>query len=385
MSDAQVHQDAGQVLMGGFVDVDIDPAFSQLVESGRVGGAILFRRNIESPAQTQDLLQRLTALQTSEPLMYAVDQEGGRVQRLRDPFPELPPMRVFGDAGRKTLARRAGALLGRTLRAIGFHQDFAPVLDVDSNPDNPVIGDRAFSNDPNIVARLGAAFIDGMQTEGMAACAKHFPGHGDTNVDSHLALPRLDHDLERLRAVELVPFRAAVAVDVASIMTAHILFSAFDDEHPATLSEKVMGPLVRDEVGYRGVVVSDDLEMRAVADHYGVADAAVRSIRAGCDQILICKHPELIAEAHEALVKAVESKTLSKYRLAEAAQRVRLLKQRYVQPRPSANLSEVLADPDLALILSELSNPSAFVGPDPTEPEEFEYALEGGAELELDV
>ncbi len=385
MSDAQLHEDAGQVLMGGFVGLEIDPAFSELVESGRVGGAILFRRNIEGPTQTQDLLKRLSALQSPEALMYAVDQEGGRVQRLRAPFPELPPMRSFGDAGRKTLARRAGALLGRTLRAIGFHQDFAPVLDVDSNPDNPVIGDRAFSNDPNVVARLGAAFIDGMQSAGMAACAKHFPGHGDTNVDSHLALPRLDHGIERLRQVELVPFRAAVAIEVASIMTAHILFSAFDDEHPATLSEKVMGPLVRDEVGYKGVVVSDDLEMRAVADHYGVADAAVRSIRAGCDQILICKHPELIAEAHEALVKAVQSKALSRYRLAEAAGRVRALKQRYVRPTPAGKLSEALADPDLELILSELSNPTQIVGADPTEPEEFEFALETGDDLELDT
>jgi len=393
MTDAQVHHDAGQVLMGGFEGLDPDPDFVRLVNNGRVGGAILFRRNIDSPHQAQDLLSRMASLPSPRALMFSVDQEGGRVERLKAPFPELPTMRSFGEVGRKTLTRRIGALLARTLRAVGFHQDFAPVLDVDSNPANPVIGDRAFSNDPNIVARLGAAFIDGLQSEGIAACAKHFPGHGDTHVDSHLALPRLDHDIERLRAVELVPFRAAVAIDVASIMTAHILFAAFDDEHPATLSDKVMGPLVRDEVGYRGVVVSDDLEMKAIADHYGIGDAAVRSLKAGCDQILICRHPDLLAEAHEAIVKAVEAGQLSKHRLREAAERVEQLKRHYVDTqalREPVNLDAALADPDYPMILEALQGAVTEVGADPTEREEpiVEYALDEGDPdevLELDV
>lgn len=392
MTDPQVLKHAGQVLMGGFVGLDPEPAFVDLIHNGQVGGAILFRRNIESPEQTRDLLRRLAGLPAPRALMFSVDQEGGRVQRLLSPFPELPPMRTFGQARRKTLTRRIGALLGRTLKAVGFHQDFAPVLDVDSNPANPVIGDRAFSNDPNVVARLGAAFIDGLQSEGIAACAKHFPGHGDTQVDSHLALPRLDHDLERLRRIELVPFRAAVATDVASIMTAHILFAAFDDEHPATLSEKVMGPLVRDEIGYRGVVVSDDLEMRAIADHYGIGDAAVRALRAGCDQILICKHPALVSEAYEAIVKAVEAGQLSKHRLAEAAGRVEALKRTYVDGRSleaPVNLAAVLADPEREAILAELDQPPESVGPDPTEREEIaEFQLDEGDPnevLELDA
>lgn len=376
---------AGQVLLGGFDGLDPDPAFAALIRSGQVGGAILFRRNIEGPHQARDLLARLSALSAPEPLMYAVDQEGGRVQRLKRPFPELPEARVFGQAGRKSLAHRAGALLGRTLRSVGFHQDYAPVLDVDSNPDNPVIGDRAFSRDPNAVARLGAAFIDGLQSAGVAACGKHFPGHGDTTEDSHLALPRLDHPRERLMDVELVPFRAAVRADVAAIMTAHILFTALDAEHPATLSEEVLGPLLRDELGYRGVVVSDDLEMRAVADHYGIEEAAVRAVRAGCDQLLICRHPDLIARAHEALVKAVESGQLARARLMEAAERVRALKRTYDVSAPPPDLDAALADPEAEAILAELEAPALAAGPDPTEYGRGpEAGLEGFREVDLD-
>jgi beta-N-acetylhexosaminidase len=383
---------AGQVLLGGFEGLDPDPAFAALIRGGQVGGAILFRRNIEGPHQAQDLLRRLSGLPAPEPLMYAVDQEGGRVQRLRSPFPELPEARVFGQAGRKSLAHRAGGLLARALRAVGFHQNYAPVLDVDSNPDNPVIGDRAFSQDPNAVARLGAAFIDGLQSAGVAACGKHFPGHGDTTEDSHLALPRLDHTRARLEAIELVPFRAAVHADVAAIMTAHIVFADLDPEHPATLSEAVLGPLLRDGLGYRGVVVSDDLEMRAVADHYGIEEAAVRAIRAGCDQLLICRHPELIARAHEALVKAVESGQLSRARLMEAAERVRDLKRTYdVSAPPSEDLDRALADPEAEALWAELEASSGgAAGPDPTEYGRegpawvADAGLEGFREVELD-
>ena len=263
------------------------------------------------------------------------------------------------------------------------------MLDVDSNPANPVIGDRAFSEDPNVVARLGAAFIDGLQGEGVAACGKHFPGHGDTTVDSHLALPRLEHDRARLAAIELVPFRAAIRADVAAIMTAHILFTALDAEHPATLSEAVLGPLLRDELGYRGVVVSDDLEMRAVADHYGIEEAAVRAVRAGCDQLLICRHPELLARAHEALVKAVESGALPRARLMEAAERVRGLKRTYdVSAPPTGDLEVILADPDAAALWAELEAPAeAGPGFDPTEQFPVVELDEGDPDevLELDL
>ncbi|MCC7384653.1 MAG: beta-N-acetylhexosaminidase [Deltaproteobacteria bacterium] len=319
---------AGELIIGGFDGPPVPEDFADLVARGAVGGVILFKRNFATPADAARLLAELQA-RAPAPLWTAVDQEGGRVQRLGPPFPQLPPMREIGARGDPASAREAGGLLARHLLPLGFRQDYAPVLDVDTNPRNPVIGDRSFSRDPEEVGRFGAALIAGLEESGVAACGKHFPGHGDTSQDSHLELPRLDHDLARLQAVELVPFRAAVRAGVASIMTAHVLFPALDAEHPATLSEKILSPLLRDALGYRGVVVSDDLEMKAVADHYGVEDAAVRAIRVGCDQLLICSKPSLQAAAHAALVRAVERGQLDRARLTEAATRVRAMKARF--------------------------------------------------------
>ncbi|MEO1334722.1 MAG: glycoside hydrolase family 3 N-terminal domain-containing protein, partial [Myxococcota bacterium] len=204
------------------------------------------------------------------------------------------------------------------------------------------------------VGRLGAAFIEGMQSRGVAACGKHFPGHGDTDLDSHLALPRLSHDQARLDRLELVPFRAAVTAGVASMMTAHIVFSALDPDHPATLSTKVLHPLLRQALGYEGVIVSDDLEMKAVADHYGIEDSAVMAVAAGCDQLLICHQPSLVERAHRALVDAAASGRLASDRLFEAAERIRRLKADYVvnAPEPAEGpLDGQLPSPDRVLAL----------------------------------
>jgi beta-N-acetylhexosaminidase len=382
---------AGQLFVGGFTGTSVPPEFDALVRRGEVGGAILFSRNLPGLEQARALTAELGAIPAPEPLLLAVDQEGGRVQRLRAPFPELPPMRAFGRAGRKSLARRAGALLGHSLRALGFHQDYAPVLDVDSNPANPVIGDRAFDRDAASVARLGAAFVDGLQAAGVAACGKHFPGHGDTSQDSHLVLPRLDHPRERLDAVELVPFRAAVRVDVAAIMTAHIVFSALDPEHPATLSPRVLEPLLREELGYHGVIVSDDLEMKAIADHYGIEDAAVRAIRAGCDQLLVCHHPGLLARAHAAIVAAVERGELSAARVFQAADRVRAMKARYVvgKAAPHGGPVEGLFDAEehRALLADLAAGASAghAAGAAPEDILEWDLGPDPTERLELDV
>lgn len=345
----EIARAAGRVLVGGFEGTDIPDAFATLAKSGAVGGAILFSRNFSDVEGAHRLVGALHALETPKPLWISIDQEGGRVARLKAPFPTLPPMRTVGEARRKTLAHKTGALLGELLSILGFHQDYAPVLDVDSNPDNPIIGDRAFSREAAVVARLGAAFIDGMQSQGIAACGKHFPGHGDTDVDSHLALPRLPHDLERLMQVELVPFVAAARVNCAAIMTAHVVFSAIDEELPATLSDKVIEPILRGQIGFGGVIVSDDLEMKAVADHFGVADSAVRAIRAGCDQLLICSRVDWIDEAHRALIKAVETGALAKSRLLEAASRVDAMNARFgPQRQPDwAKAETILAQADV--------------------------------------
>ena len=218
----------------------------------------------------------------------ALDQEGGRVQRLRAPWTEWPPMRAMGQRAPEETARFARAVAVE-LRDCGFDLDFAPVVDVDSNPDNPVIGDRSFGGTPEIVSAHATAFIEALQGEGVAACAKHFPGHGDTDLDSHLALPKLDLDLARLREVELPPFRAAVE---AGVMTAHVLFPRLDDKRPATLSPDVM-QILRGELGYDGLVFSDDIEMRAMADHWSSHACSIGVIEAGVDSILVCSRADL--------------------------------------------------------------------------------------------
>ncbi|EDM79138.1 hypothetical protein PPSIR1_27268 [Plesiocystis pacifica SIR-1] len=218
----------GQLLFVGFHGLEIPPDLRERVREGRVGGVILFKRNIGDPAQVRRVVAELHALAPADaPLTVALDQEGGRVQRLRDPWTEWPPMRTLGARAPEDTARFARALALELLDC-GFDLDFAPVVDVDSNPDNPVIGDRSFARDPATVGAHGAAFIRAMQAAGVAACAKHFPGHGDTDLDSHLALPRLDLDLERLERVELPPFSAVIEAEVATIMTAHVLFPKLD-------------------------------------------------------------------------------------------------------------------------------------------------------------
>jgi beta-N-acetylhexosaminidase len=382
----------GQLLIGGFPGVEIHEEFAALVKEGRVGGAILLARNLGSLEETAGLIRKLTKLTAGQRLWIAIDQEGGRVQRLRRPFPELPPMRTLGNTKKKTFARRAGHILGRALGVLGIDQDYAPVLDVDSNPNNSVIGDRAFSSDPSVVARMGAAFIDGIQSTGVAACGKHFPGHGDTSQDSHHELPSLPHDRARLNEVELVPFRAAVRTEVAAIMTAHIMFPHIDAEHPATLSERVINTLLRGDLGFEGVVVSDDLEMKAIADHYGIEDAAVRAIRAGCDQLL-CHQPSLIDRAHRAIMAAVEKGTVARSRVMESAERVRKMKADFAPRGARPNPEEVVAHLPkeeheellLALATGEPLPSIASGGPTGDSERIVEFDFEGDPDLDLEI
>jgi len=316
----------------GFHGTTPSPEVLELLRRG-VGGVILFSRNVIDAEQVATLVAELKRA-AGRPLLVSIDQEGGRVARLRAPqgFTELPPMRAIGETRDAALAFEVGALLGRELRAVGVDQDYAPVVDVDTNPRNPVIGDRSFSRDPGEVARLGAALASGLQSAGVAACAKHFPGHGDTSQDSHQALPHLAHDLERLRAVELVPFRALARAGVASVMTAHVVFDALDAGRPATLSAPVLR-LLREACGYDGCVVSDDLEMKAVADHFPLEEAVPAAFAAGVDSLLVCHQAELQHRAIDLARTAVESGAVSRERLAEASRRVAALL-RWAGPPP---------------------------------------------------
>jgi beta-N-acetylhexosaminidase len=231
-----------------------------------------------------------------------------------------------------------GAALAAELKACGILCDFAPVVDVDTNPRNPVIGDRSFGSEPELVGRMAAAMIRGLQDDGgVAACAKHFPGHGDTDVDSHLDLPAVDHPPSRLDEVELVPFRRAIEAGVATIMTAHVLVRELDAALPATLSPRIIEGLLRSDLGYQGVIVSDDLEMKAVAKHWGPGEAAVRAAQAGCDVLPVCASHDAQVEAIEAVVRASESGAIAFGAMDDACARVRRMKERFLLP---------YADPD---------------------------------------
>ena len=271
-------------------------------------------------------------------------------------------MAVLGRSGNETLAARFAAALAAELRAVGVTLDYAPVLDIHTNPKNPVIGDRALAERAEDVARLGRVIIRALQGAGLAACGKHFPGHGDTSTDSHFELPRVDHPPDRLRAIEFEPFRAAIAAQVAFIMTAHVLVPSLDEEKPATLSPHVVQNLLRDELKFDGVILSDDLEMKAVSAHYAVPDAAVDAIRAGCDAVLVCQGSvDLQARTLEALVRAVESGVIPSKRFDDAFMRLKRAKQRFLTPdRPGAKariraLRGVLGREEHQLVAAEMA------------------------------
>jgi beta-N-acetylhexosaminidase len=333
-----LRREIGQLLIGSVPGVVIPQELRSLAREWQLGGVTLFGRNIEEPAQVAELVIDLQSLSMELPLWIAVDQEGGRVARLRAPFTEWPPMAALGRSGDVQLAYRFGAALANELRAVGITLDYAPVLDIHTNPKNPVIGDRALSEDADAVARLGVAIIRGLQDNGVAACGKHFPGHGDTSVDSHLDLPIVEHPPDRIRRVECVPFRAAVAADVAFMMTAHVLVPTIDEEHPATLSRRIVQTMLREELGFNGVILSDDLEMKALARSYSIGDAAVQAIAAGCDGVLVCRAlsddrgHDIDAQAAvlEALIHAVESQQLPYARVEDALARQRRAKERFL-------------------------------------------------------
>jgi beta-N-acetylhexosaminidase len=337
MSPASLRHQVGQLLIAGFNGHDLPIELKSIAREFGLGGVILFARNIVEPAQVAELCFEASGLSPDLPAWVSVDQEGGRVARLKAPFTEWPPMATLGRSGDVALAERFARALAVEMKAVGVTLDYAPVLDIHTNPKNPVIGDRALAERAEEVARLGRAIIDAMQSVGVAACGKHFPGHGDTSSDSHLELPLVEHPIERLRQVELLPFRAAIEAQVATIMTAHILMPALDETRPATLSRRIVAGVLRDELGYEGVILSDDLEMKAIARDYQVPTAAVLAIGAGCDGVLICSGDwQTQAATLEAIVHAMEQGRLAPTRVEDALRRQRRAKERFLPAVPIA-------------------------------------------------
>jgi beta-N-acetylhexosaminidase len=347
----------GQLLVGGFDGAELSPRFEKALRDGLRGGAILFRRNLPSIHESAALCQAILAASPQDlPPLIGVDQEGGRVTRMPAPFLTLPPMRALGATLDLELIQRAGRAVAVELSAIGLNLNFAPVLDVDSNPENPVIGDRAFGRDPRTVMRCGVAFLRGLQDKNVLACGKHFPGHGDTSTDSHFELPVIEHARERLEKIELPPFRAASGAGIASFMSAHIDVKSLDPGVPATLSRAICASLLRAEIGFEGVLFSDDLEMAAVAARYPIETAAVEAVWAGCDVLLVCKSEDMQDKAHEALVKQAEKDRRFRDRCVEAATRALRIR-RLCPPRPITSrvaLDEIVGGPASKALLRDV-------------------------------
>jgi len=325
----------GQLIWVGLPGTELTTETAQLLAEGKVGGYIFFGRQGSDPETlrrlTGDLQRTAAARERATPrLVIAVDHEGGLVQRFGAPFTQWPGNMALGATGFTDYAEQMGRAMARELLAAGVNMNLAPVADVNSNPDNPVIGTRSFGEDPEVAARLTAAVVEGLQAEGVSAVVKHFPGHGDTAEDSHYALPVISHGRERLDQVELVPFRAAIAAGSDAVMAGHIAFPAVaGDGRPATLSPDVLTGLLKGELGYTGVVITDAMDaMAAITEHYGVEEGLVLALQAGADVVMITESFGAQGSLYGVLLQAVRDGRIPESRIDDAARRVLALKER---------------------------------------------------------
>lgn len=332
-ADLSLEQKVGQMFICGFNALTPNKHAKILIEQYQVGGICYFRRNVKTLPQLAELsesLQQLASDSQKFPLLISIDQEGGMVARIdHEGISRIPGNMALGAAGSAEDSYRVAQIGARELRSLGVNMNFAPCLDVNNNPRNPVIGVRSFGEDPQAVAALGTAAIKGYQEEGVSATAKHFPGHGDTSVDSHLGRASVPHDLERLRSVELYPFAQAIQNGVDAIMTAHVSFPAIEpSDLPATLSHAVLTGLLRDEMGFEGLIITDCLEMHAISKEYGIPEGAIRAIEAGADCVLVSHNLSEQTAAITAVIEAVRSGRLPVELIDKAVDRILALKQR---------------------------------------------------------
>jgi beta-N-acetylhexosaminidase len=321
----------GQMFIVGLQGESLAREEKLIIEKYRFGGFILFSHNCCEPAQVLSLCQTLWGTGKGLPPFIAIDQEGGRVHRLPKPFTHFPPAARIGETGDAKLAYRTARATAEELAMVGINLDFAPVLDVNSNPKNPVIGNRSFGSDPATVITLGERWIQGLRDGGIIPCGKHFPGHGDTNKDSHIDLPVVDRSLEELRQIELPPFVNACRNGIESLMTAHVLYRALDPKLPATLSPRIVTGLLRQELDYHGVVFGDDMEMKAISDHYREAEAVALCVRAGIDVMLFCHELPRAVRAFDFLYSEFEKDATVRAQVENSYNRITKLKQGFLK------------------------------------------------------
>jgi len=336
-----LRETVGQLMMIGFGGTAVTPELIDWIQEYRPGGVILFSRNLVDPEQVARLTHALQAAAPGPPLFIAIDQEGGQVSRLPQGFTIFPAAATVAACQSPDVVYSTMEVTAKELRAVGINMNMAPVLDVNTNGANPIIGNRAFGETPDQVCTFGSAAMAGLQNNGVIACGKHFPGHGDTLTDSHKVLPVVTASKERLYSMELIPFQHAINHGLRTIMTAHVHYPALDATFPATLSRIILTDVLRTELGFEGVTITDDLEMNAILDHGSVGEAAVRTLGAGADILLVCHRQDRQAEAIHAVEQALDRGNLSMEHIESSAQRIQVLKQDFLQAQAPIDMTQL--------------------------------------------
>lgn len=321
----------GQLFIVGFDGYEANENIESLIKENHVGGVILFSHNAENAHQLMNLTNALKTinLHNKIPVFISVDEEGGRVSRMPKELKKLPSNKIIGEINNSNLSYNIGKIISKELTCLGFNMNFAPVLDINSNLQNPVIGDRSFGNNVDIVSKLGVKTMEGLRDGNIIPVVKHFPGHGDTSVDSHVGLPLINHDIKRLKEFELIPFKEAINNNADVVMISHILLPKIDPSYPATMSKTIITDVLRNDLKFKGVVVTDDMTMGAIRKNYNISNAAIKSINAGTDIILICHGYDNEMSAINSIKKAVKNNIITEDRINESVYRILKLKEKY--------------------------------------------------------
>jgi beta-N-acetylhexosaminidase len=330
IEEMSLDEKIGQMIYVGFEGETFTDEVRKLISTYKVGGIIVYAENLVNPKQSVELINSIKQEnKTHIPLFIGVDQEGGRIERLPGNLISLPTSEKIGSLNNPAFAYEIGKVLGKEVGAFGMNMNFAPVLDVNSNPDNPVIGDRSYGNNVEVVSTLGIETWKGMKSEQIIPVIKHFPGHGDTFVDSHLQLPVVKKDWNQLKELELKPFEESIQKGADVVMVAHILFPAIDDIYPASMSKTIITDYLRNELNFDGVVITDDMTMEAITDHFLIDQAAVESVKAGTDIVMVAHDYDKMVSVINALKATVERGEISEERINESVRRIIQLKMNY--------------------------------------------------------
>lgn len=326
-----LEEKVGQMVLIGLDGYVMDDNTRNMIENNLVGGFILFGRNVKNANQLLDLVNSLKSTNSANrvPLFVSVDEEGGRITRMPMELKKLPSNKTIGKVNNAEFSFEIGSVLAEEIKAFGFNMDFAPVLDISSSPRNPVIGDRSYGSYAEIVSKLGIQTMKGISMGGVIPVVKHFPGHGDTTVDSHIGLPSVNNDMERLKSFELVPFKDAIDNQADAVMIAHILMNKIDPQSPASLSKAVITELLRNQLNFDGVVITDDMTMGAITKNYNIGDAAVKSVKAGSDIVLVCHGYDNGLAVINALKNAIQNGSIPEETVNKSVYRILKVKRKY--------------------------------------------------------